>query len=109
MSHQRPKPVIPSVLARNLAPSTPARFLARTLGMTTSGPNHHEPDAMPLPRRHFLRWGLAVAMTGGVSLLVLAPRGQACTRVVSCGDCEQFAGCGLSKARLARKEDSHGR
>ncbi len=52
---------------------------------------------MKMDRREFLRLGAATTLVGGISLLVLAPRGQACERVVDCSDCEKFDGCGLPR------------
>ncbi len=53
-------------------------------------------------RRTFLRWSMGAAMVGGVSLLVLRPRGEACEITVGCDECSKFAGCGLPKAQDRR-------
>jgi hypothetical protein len=40
-----------------------------------------------MTRRDFLRWGMAGTLVGGVSLLVLKPRGKKCDLEFACEKC----------------------
>lgn len=53
-------------------------------------------------RRAFLRWSVGTALAGGVSLLVLRPKSEACEVPLGCDECAKFEGCGLPKAEERR-------
>jgi hypothetical protein len=55
-----------------------------------------------MDRRDFLRWGVGAALAGGVSLLVLRPKSDACELPLGCDECAKFEGCGLPKAEERR-------